>query len=64
MKAVIQRVKYANVKVDQKTISHIDKGLLIFLGITHDDTDKDIDWLSKKIVNLRIFNDDLDQMNF
>ncbi len=63
MKAVIQRVKNASVTVDQKTISQIDKGLLILLGIAKDDNELDIEWLSKKIVNLRIFNDENGVMN-
>lgn len=63
MRAVIQRVTFASVKVNKETISNIDKGLLIFLGITNDDTAVDIAWLSNKIANLRIFNDSNDQMN-
>lgn len=57
MKAVIQRVTKASVTVDEKIISSIKNGLLILLGIADDDTITDIEWLSKKIVNLRIFND-------
>lgn len=63
MKAVIQRVKNASVSVDRETISHIDNGLLILLGIAQNDTEEDIEWLSKKIVNLRIFNDENGVMN-
>lgn len=63
MIAVIQRVKEANVKTDDKIISSIGEGLLILLGITHDDTEEDISWLCNKIVNLRIFNDDKGVMN-
>jgi len=63
MKAVIQRVSYASVTVDNKSISKIDKGLLILLGITHTDTKDDIEWLTKKIANLRIFDDDQNTMN-
>ncbi len=63
MIAVIQRVKEANVKTDNKIISSIGEGLLILLGITHDDTEEDISWLCNKIVNLRIFNDDNGVMN-
>jgi len=55
MKAVIQRVTSAFVTVEGKKISSIDKGLLIFLGIQVGDTDKDLHYLSKKISNLRIF---------
>lgn len=63
MKVVIQRVKEASVVVDTKLISKIDVGLLILLGIENSDNQEDIDWLTKKIVNLRIFNDKNDIMN-
>jgi len=63
MKAVIQRVTKTSVSVDNKLISKINNGLLIFLGIGLDDNDSDIIWLTKKIVNLRIFNDSNDIMN-
>ncbi len=57
MKAVIQRVSKASVTVDDKIISEIKSGLLILLGIEDTDGQEDIEWLSRKIVNLRIFND-------
>lgn len=63
MRAVIQRVSRASVTVDEKIVSKIKNGLLILLGITDDDNDEDIKWLSNKIVNLRIFNDENDVMN-
>ncbi len=63
MKAVIQRVRHASVKVDDKVISSIKSGLLVLLGITENDSDEDIQWLSKKILNLRIFNDEDGVMN-
>ena len=63
MRVVVQRVKEASVTVDDKVVSSIGNGLLIFLGITHNDTQSDIDWLTKKIVNLRIFNDSDGVMN-
>jgi len=63
MKAVIQRVTKANVSVNKEIISKIDKGLLILLGIAIGDTEDDIIWLSKKIANLRIFNDKQGVMN-
>ena len=63
MKAVIQRVSKASVKVDNKVISSIKNGLVILLGICNDDNISDIEWISKKIVNLRIFNDEQDIMN-
>jgi D-aminoacyl-tRNA deacylase len=57
MKVVIQRVLNANVTVEGKIHSVINNGLLVLLGIEDADTDEDIEWLSSKIVNLRIFND-------
>lgn len=63
MKAVIQRVKKASVKIDDKEISRISKGLLIFLGISKDDTEEDITLLADKIKNLRIFSDETGKMN-
>jgi len=63
MKAVIQRVTSASVTIEGKIISEIKNGLLILLGIGQDDSSEDINWLSNKIVNLRIFNDDNEVMN-
>ncbi|NVK52439.1 MAG: D-tyrosyl-tRNA(Tyr) deacylase [Flavobacteriaceae bacterium] len=63
MKAVIQRVLEASVVVEGHTISQIKKGLLILLGIAEDDLLEDVVWLSKKIANLRIFNDYDNVMN-
>ena len=63
MKAVIQRVTSASVTVEGEIISEIKNGLLILLGITLDDSSEDINWLSNKIVNLRVFNDDNEVMN-
>ncbi|WKK65478.1 D-aminoacyl-tRNA deacylase [Lutimonas zeaxanthinifaciens] len=63
MKAVIQRVQQASVKVDGELISAIDQGILVLLGITSTDNKEDIDWLSRKIANLRIFNDENGVMN-
>ena len=63
MRVVIQRVSQASVTVDSKKISSIDNGLLILLGVTHEDSTSDIDWLCKKIINLRIFNDENGVMN-
>ena len=57
MKAVIQRVFRASVTVDNKVVGAIRSGLLVLLGIEDADNDSDIEWLSGKIVNLRIFND-------
>ena len=63
MKAVIQRVTESSVTVDKKIISKIKNGVLILLGITDEDTKDDIQWLTKKIVNLRIFDDENGVMN-
>ena len=57
MKVVVQRVKQASVTIDKKVVSKIGHGMLIFLGIIEEDTSEDINWLSNKLVNLRIFND-------
>ncbi|WP_282162572.1 D-aminoacyl-tRNA deacylase [Ulvibacterium marinum] len=57
MRAVIQRVSKASVTVEGKEVSKIDEGLLVLLGIEDTDGKEDIEWLSRKIVNLRIFND-------
>lgn len=63
MRAVIQRVNEASVTIDKKIYSSIKKGLLVLLGIEDADTEEDIFWLSKKIVNLRIFDDENGVMN-
>lgn len=57
MRAVIQRVANASVTIEQKIKSVIDTGLLIFVGIEDTDSDEDVIWLSRKMVNLRIFDD-------
>lgn len=63
MKAVIQRVSQAGVTIDHKKVAQIETGLMILLGIVEDDTQEDINWLSKKIANLRIFPDSGGVMN-
>jgi len=63
LRIVLQRVSKASVTVDEKTISSIDNGLLLLLGITQEDNFEDIQWLARKIVNLRIFNDEYGVMN-
>ena len=63
MKAVVQRVSRAAVKVDGETIGQIDRGLLVLLGIGKADTETDADWMINKLLNLRIFPDDTDKMN-
>ncbi len=63
MRVVIQKVKKASVAVEGKIISSIEKGLLVLLGIEDADKEEDIDWLVKKVVQLRIFNDENGVMN-
>jgi D-tyrosyl-tRNA(Tyr) deacylase len=63
MRSVIQRVTKAGVIIDGKVYSEIANGLLVLLGIEDADSDEDIQWLSKKIVSLRIFNDEEGVMN-
>jgi D-aminoacyl-tRNA deacylase len=63
MRAVIQRVSEASVTIDGKVKSQIGKGLLILLGIEEIDAKEDIDWLVKKIISLRIFDDENGVMN-
>jgi D-tyrosyl-tRNA(Tyr) deacylase len=63
MRAVIQRVKHASVTIDENLKSSIGSGLLILLGIEEGDAQEDIEWLSAKISNLRIINDEQGVMN-
>src|SRR6186997_2248509 len=63
MRAVIQRVSTAYVTIDNKIYSQIKNGLLVLAGIEDADSAEDIEWLSNKIVNLRVFNDDNGVMN-
>ncbi len=63
MRAIIQRVKSATVTIDEKIHSSITTGLLILLGIEETDNQEDINWLSQKIAQLRIFADENDLMN-
>ena len=63
MKIVIQKVLDASVTVNKQEVAKINNGLLVFLGITDTDTQDDINWLCRKIINLRIFTDDNGVMN-
>ena len=63
MRAVIQRVSHASVTIEGKVKSSIQQGFLILLGICDEDTIEDVDWLVKKIANLRVFGDENDVMN-
>ena len=63
MRAVIQRVSSASVVISGKTVANIQRGLLILLGIEEADSAEDIEWLSGKIVRLRVFSDEAGVMN-
>ena len=63
MRAVIQRVSHASVTIEGNMKSHIKQGFLILLGICDEDNMEDVDWLVKKIANLRVFGDENDVMN-
>lgn len=63
MRVVVQRSLNAKVNVKGETVGKIDHGLVLLVGITHDDNEEDVQFLSEKIVNLRIFEDDNDKLN-
>lgn len=63
MKIVIQRVTNAQVEVDKKVVGKIGKGFLVLLGVTHEDTKENADYLVKKLCKLRVFSDENDKMN-
>ena len=63
MRVVVQRVTKASVSVGDAVVGSIEKGLLVLLGITHDDTKEDVDWLVNKVVQMRIFDDSKGIMN-
>lgn len=63
MRAIVQRVKSSNLSIDNKIYSSIKDGLLVFLGVSNDDTFEDADYLARKILGLRIFSDENDKMN-
>lgn len=63
MKTIIQRCKNASVTVDNKLINEISNGFMILVGFTHDDTEEDINYMVKKIINLRVFLDEEGIMN-
>ena len=63
MKVVIQRVRSAQVAIDEKVVGQIEKGVLVLVGIEAADTQEDIDWVVAKTINLRIFNDENGVMN-
>jgi D-tyrosyl-tRNA(Tyr) deacylase len=63
MRVVVQRVNHASVRVNSNLVGEIQSGLLILLGVTHDDTDADIGYLVSKLIQLRIFGDHEGKMN-
>ncbi len=63
MRIVIQRVSEASVEIDKKVAGQIEQGLMLLVGIEEADTKEDVEWLCRKIVNMRIFGDDKGNMN-
>ena len=63
MRAVVQRVSSSKVTVEGEVTGEINKGLLVLLGVTHEDTSKDVDYIIDKVLNLRIFEDENEKMN-
>lgn len=63
MKFLIQRVKKAKVEVNKKEVGKIDKGFVVLIGITHEDNKEKADFLVKKLINLRVFEDEKGKMN-
>jgi D-tyrosyl-tRNA(Tyr) deacylase len=63
MRALVQRVSNAAVTVDGDTVGAIDQGVVVLVGVTHGDTEKEADWLARKIAGLRIFEDQEGRMN-
>ncbi|REJ13490.1 MAG: D-tyrosyl-tRNA(Tyr) deacylase, partial [Paenibacillaceae bacterium] len=63
MRIVVQRVASASVTVGGETVGEIGRGLLLLVGVTHDDTEADAKWMADKIAGLRIFEDDAGKMN-
>lgn len=63
VRVVVQRSKQASVEVDGQTVGKIEQGLVLLVGIRHEDTEADIKWMADKVANLRIFEDDEGKMN-
>jgi D-tyrosyl-tRNA(Tyr) deacylase len=64
MRTVVQRVKQASVRVGEEKVGSISSGLLVFLGIGKEDTEADLEWMAKKVTDLRIFEDSDGKMNY
>lgn len=64
MRVVVQRSKEASVTVEGKITGQISKGLVLLVGVTHDDTSADVEFVAEKVVNLRIFEDENQKMNY
>ena len=63
MRVIVQRTTNATVRIDGKTVGHIDKGFMLLVGITHTDTQEDADYIAKKVAQLRVFEDAEGKMN-
>lgn len=63
MKVVVQRSKQAKVVIEGETVGSIDSGLVLLVGMTHEDTEADVKWMADKVANLRIFEDESGKMN-
>ena len=63
MRALIQRVHWAEVTVDGETVGRIEKGLLVYVGVGVDDSPADVEWLARKIIGLRVFTDEDGKQN-
>jgi len=63
MRAVLQRVERASVVIENDVVGEIDVGLMVLLGVTHDDAEKDVEYMVNKITSLRVFDDDAGHMN-
>lgn len=63
MRVLLQRVKEASVKVDEQTVGQIDAGYLLLVGVTHEDTEQEVNWIADKVAGLRVFEDANEKMN-
>ena len=63
MRAIVQRVEETRLEVDEKLVSEINGGLLVYIAVENDDTEADLEYIFKKVTNMRIFSDEDDKMN-